>query len=770
MSESIWRVIGPGGGGAQYEPTINPHDSDHVFARCDMTGAYVTGDGGESWRLFNLRTVVQDFEFDPHDADTVYASNTGLYRSTNRGKTWKLILPDPEDVTAEPMTGDHASQRFETKSGLPGGSIIKVRVDPAQKDRLWIAVQPSRRGRPASGQRAESACTVMVSSDRGASWTSAGEVAGRCLDLCPGAWYGQPDTVTVVTDSAVSRIGAEGDATPLSLPTEAITGAGGGFDGSSGCLYAATGGGREEPSELWKSPDFGETWERANGALTDALPDGESMSIRAMGVCEGNPGAVVLSVGRYPVVMNGHVQRKSGVVRTLDGGATWEWVLEVCGGEVLSENYEEGWLKRQLGWFGSFTHVGVCPTDPNVVYCTDLGRTMRTKDGGATWKQVISRDLPDRSFTTSGLDVTTTYGMHFDPYNRDHTFITYTDIGLFHTFNDGESWFHSIQGIPQQWRNTCYWLEFDPAVKGRIYSVWSNVHDLPRPKMFRSGNLVNGNQQGGVAVSGDGGRYWGILTAGTLGDDGWFKDRMRLSAVPTHIVIDPDSPVDARTLYVCDFGYGVWKSTDGGRTWFVRNAGIDTGNLNAWRITRLPDGRMILLVARGGVEGQEMIPGAMYVSDDGAESWTPLDLPEGVTAPNDLIVDPSEPKRMYLSCWPLNVDGKETGGGVYRTEDGGASWEQVFDETKHVYAAGVDPKNPSTVFINTFNSAAYRSDDRGATWRRLEGYNFKWGHRPVVDPHDSSRLFLTTFGGSVYVGPAEGVPGGEEDIENWRSS
>ncbi len=37
-----WQAIGPGGGGAQYEPTISPADPNHVFVRCDMTGAYVT--------------------------------------------------------------------------------------------------------------------------------------------------------------------------------------------------------------------------------------------------------------------------------------------------------------------------------------------------------------------------------------------------------------------------------------------------------------------------------------------------------------------------------------------------------------------------------------------------------------------------------------------------------------------------------------------------------------------------------------------------------
>lgn len=49
-------------------------------------------------------------------------------------------------------------------------------------------------------------------------------------------------------------------------------------------------------------------------------------------------------------------------------------------------------------------------------------------------------------------------------------------------------------------------------------------------------------------------------------------------------------------------------------------------------------------------------------------------------------------------------------------------------------------------------------------WRRLEGYNFKWGHRPVLDPHNKGMLFLTTFGSSVWYGPDRGVPGAFEDL------
>lgn len=74
------------------------------------------------------------------------------------------------------------------------------------------------------------------------------------------------------------------------------------------------------------------------------------------------------------------------------------------------------------------------------------------------------------------------------------------------------------------------------------------------------------------------------------------------------------------------------------------------------------------------------------------------------------------------------------------------------------------------VFINTFQNSAFRSDDRGETWKRLEGYRFKWGQRASINPREPGAIYLSTYGGSVFYGPAEGVPGVVEDIVNMPSA
>src|SRR5436305_15223280 len=79
--QATWKIIGPGGGGAQFIPTISPHDPSTVLVACDMTGAYITHDGGQNWREFNLRTRVDAFAFDPADPKVIYAGASGLFRS-----------------------------------------------------------------------------------------------------------------------------------------------------------------------------------------------------------------------------------------------------------------------------------------------------------------------------------------------------------------------------------------------------------------------------------------------------------------------------------------------------------------------------------------------------------------------------------------------------------------------------------------------------------------------------------------------------------------
>src|SRR5258707_4863735 len=79
-----FRIIGPGGGGAMFHPTISPHDPNTVVVSCDMSGSYITHDAGKSWRMFNLSRVRAIFVFDPPDRKVLYPHSNGLWRGQDQ--------------------------------------------------------------------------------------------------------------------------------------------------------------------------------------------------------------------------------------------------------------------------------------------------------------------------------------------------------------------------------------------------------------------------------------------------------------------------------------------------------------------------------------------------------------------------------------------------------------------------------------------------------------------------------------------------------------
>jgi len=239
---------------------------------------------------------------------------------------------------------------------------------------------------------------------------------------------------------------------------------------------------------------------------------------------------------------------------------------------------------------------------------------------------------------------------------------------------------------------------------------------------------------------------------------------MAESAV-THVLLDPTSPRGSRTLYACAFGRGLYKSTDDGKSWTLKNAGITQRQPFAWRISRGGDGTLYLVVARRSELGKigDEGDGALYRSTDGAEHWTAMTLPAGTNGPNALTVDPRDPRRLYLSAWGVAGKTDDTGGGVFLSPDGGTTWRNVLPRSQHVYDTTVDPRQPDTLYACGFDQAAWRSTDRGASWTRIRGFNFKWGHRVIPDAHDPAKVYVTTFGGSVWHGPAAGDPSAFED-------
>ena len=81
----------------------------------------------------------------------------------------------------------------------------------------------------------------------------------------------------------------------------------------------------------------------------------------------------------------------------------------------------------------------------------------------------------------------------------------------------------------------------------------------------------------------------------------------------------------------------------------------------------------------------------------------------------------------------------DRGGCVFLSTDTGATWKPIFIQSQHVYDLTIDPNAPDNLYFCGFDAAAYRSTDAGLHWARIQGYNFKWGHRVIVDLISTTR-------------------------------
>ncbi len=692
-----FKVIGPGGGGAMFHPSISPHDANTVLVSCDMTGSYITHDAGKSWRMFNLRGVAEFFVFDPLDRKVIYAQSNGLWRSQDEAPSVKSIK----------MSSDHSDEDLIAEPN-PLGSITAMAIDPSDSKTFYVA----------AGDRKKQTFALFISRDGGQNWLREQDLPGRAYKVWVNPHSPTNGRIVLIAGSHFIEKKTSSGMQRLSGPSaKTFTDFSAGFRKDGKPFIYVIG-----DESAYTSDDEGTTWRRAS------LGQGGG-KVRAIATSLRNPETAYVS---YRDLEEGGI-KWLGVAKTTDGGRHWRpvWKEDSNPAAKPATNIHDAWITERFGadWGENPLALGVAEQDANISYGTDLGRTMRTTDGGTSWVAVYSRKAGESGWVSTGLDVTNSYGYHFDPFDRNRQFISTTDIGLFRSEDGGQSWVSSTRGVPKEWMNTTYWIEFDPEVKGRVWSVNSWTHDLPRPKMWRR-NGIRG-YRGGVCRSEDGGKTW------TKSNDGMAE------TAATHILLDPTSPPAARVLYVAAFGRGVYKSVDGGRSWKLKNAGITQKEPFAWRIVRDSKGTLYVLVARLSEDGSLGTEGdgAIYKSTDGAENWSRVTMPEGSNGPNGLAVDPSEPDRLYLAAW---------------ARDKGEHGEGVLDRDRHVYDVTIDPHDAKTLYASGFESSAWKSNDRGENWTRIPGFNFKWGHRVIPDPDDPKKVYITTFGGGVWHGSVAG--------------
>jgi len=454
-----FEVLGPGGGGAMFHPLVSPHDAATALVACDMTGAYITHDGGRSWRMFNLRGVIRFFVFDPSFPGVIYAQNNNLWRSRDNGATWSLVWPAASGLQGISMASDHSDESVVSAHN-PLDTITALAIDPHDSDHLYASAGGTSPG-------------LFESADAGVHWTRTvdlPELANR-MWIRPGP---AKSLLAAGQHYVVERSGAKLHVFPA--PSQILDSSAGITGKGAWVLYAAT------PSGISISDDTGATW------INASLP-GSGAQVRAVATSFHYPDVAYASYN--DLHLDGSVWH--GVARTRNVGKTWDIVWKE--GTSAAPTMQDAWITARFGtdWGENPLNMTVADHDANLVYGTDFGRTLISPDGGGHWHAAYSRQTPDGGWASTGLDATTIYGIHFDPFDARRQFITYTDISLFRSENGGKSWLSSSTGVPKAWLNTAYWMVFDPQVKGRAWAVYSGTHDLPRSRpLFGHGRSYSG--------------------------------------------------------------------------------------------------------------------------------------------------------------------------------------------------------------------------------------------------------------------------------------
>ena len=236
-------------------------------------------------------------------------------------------------------------------------------------------------------------------------------------------------------------------------------------------------------------------------------------------------------------------------------------------------------------------------------------------------------------------------------------------------------------------------------------------------------------------------------------------------------------------------GDGIYKSTDGGVTW------THFGLRDAQQISQIaidPQDPNRLLVAVAGHPYGPNPDRGIYRSTDGGRNFQKVLYKDDNIGAGDVKIDPSDPNIVYATLWEAregpweNGEWNGTGGGVFKSTDGGQTWQQLAGGLPNgivqAYVA-IARSNPQRLFSAVATKEKvdlYRSEDRGATWStvttdsrpksRIGGGDLPV---PMIDPKNPDVVYMTSTvtwkstDGGITWSAFRGAPGGDDYQNIW---
>ncbi len=189
------------------------------------------------------------------------------------------------------------------------------------------------------------------------------------------------------------------------------------------------------------------------------------------------------------------------------------------------------------------------------------------------------------------------------------------------------------------------------------------------------------------------------------------------------------------TFYQGATGGGVWKTTDYGYTWYPISDGyFATGSIGAIRVADSDPNIVYVSTGSDGLRSNVIIGKGVYKSTDAGETWNHVGLEDSGNS-GAVLIHPDNPDLVYVAAIG-NPFAPNPERGVYRTRDGGASWELVLFVSDKTGAVDLEfaPDNPDEIYASMWRaerkpwtiisgdeseSGVYKSEDGGDTWEHL---------------------------------------------------
>jgi len=724
---SEWRSVGIGGGGALFAPSFSPHNPDEMYLACDMGEVFHTTDLGRHWTTIHFRRL-QAWTYSPKvqftsDPLVLYAvDSTGEretpVRSDDGGLTWRPLAGDPTKKRARYMVGDDT--RTDRILLCDTTTLYVSRDGGASFSTAYRA--SSNGGLHLAGAFFDGDLVLAATSD------------GLIVSEDGGTTFSRRETIGIPSDEAiVSFSGAKADNVIrffcVTLQRDAVR------PGVTGSRYGES---RGVYSLDWGVPH----WRRlGEGISRDDRPvfvDMAHSDVRSayLGGCNNG----------VPVIL-----------KTSDGGATWQSVFRARG----NENVTTGWCgsggDRDWGYGEYVLGLDVHPSDPDRVAFTDLGFIHLTIDGGRNWRQAYvgqtaehppGKPTPRRcTYEGVGLENTSCWWLAWA--DRDTIWASFSDIRGIRSTDRGRSWAFDYVGHSL---NSSYQVVVSDS--GHLYMATSSVHDLYQSTHLTDDRIDRG--KGEVLASADGGRTW--RRVGSLGDP------------VVGLALDPGNPRRLLASVVHSVRGGIYVCDDascGEQAQWRRLPPPPRTEGHPLSVAVLRDGSIVCSYSgRRAGQPRKFTPssGVFLTSNDG-QTWEDRSDANMRYWTMDLVIDPHDPAQdtwyaAVYSGWGGEANGK---GGLYRTRDRGRTWHRIFGAVR-VSSCTVHPANADEMYVTTERDGLWYTADLRAerpTFSPVESYPFRQPMRVFFNPYDPEEIWVTSFGNGIRVGRAAPADAGK---------